>query len=141
LKCRQNIILFIKQKPEVRNRGIMKLNKIIAIFLIIGLISSLALLSITSCSKNGDSGKSIEQQSTVSVAETSAEKTAPETTTVTTEVKKNYYISSSEEFPNYSFICPDGWQLLDSGNGSRILIKNPDGTDNKAESIYHCRAA
>ena len=115
----------------------MKLNKIIAIFLIIGLISSLTLLSISSCSKNGDSGKSTEQQAPASVAETSAERTAPETTTTaTTEEKKNYYVSSSEEFLNYSFICPEGWQLLDSGDGSRILIKNPDGTGNKTESIY-----
>ena len=115
----------------------MKLNRIIAIFLTIGLISSLVLLSISSCSKNGDSGKSTEQQTPASVAETSAERTAPETTaTATTEEKKNYYVSSSEEFLNYSFICPEGWQLLDSGDGSRILIKNPDSTGNKTESIY-----
>ena len=115
----------------------MKLTKIIAIFLTIGLISSLALLSISSCSKNGDSGKSTEQQAPASVEQTSAERTAPETTApATTEEKKNYYVSSSEEFPNYSFICPEGWQLLDSGDGSRILIKNPDSTGNKTESIY-----
>ena len=115
----------------------MKLTKIIAIFLTFGLISSLALLSISSCSKNGDSGKSTEQQAPASVAQTSAEKTDSETTApATTEEKKNYYVSSSEEFPNYSFICPEGWQLLDSGDGSRILIKNPDSTGNKTESIY-----
>ena len=79
----------------------MKLNRIIAIFLIIGLISSLTLMSISSCSKNGDSGKSTEQQAPASVEQTSAEKTALETTT--TEEKKNYYVSSSEEFLNYSF--------------------------------------
>ena len=89
----------------------MKLNRIIVIFLIIGLISSLILTSISSCSKNGDSGKSTEQQAPASVEQTSVERTAPENTTA--EEKKNYYISSSEEFFNYSFICPEDWQLLE----------------------------
>jgi len=115
----------------------MKLNKSIAFFLIIVLISSLTLISVSSCSENGDSGNSTVQQSPDSVAQTSVETTAPGTTAVaTTEEKKNYYVSSSEEFLNYSFICPDGWQLFDSGDGSRILINNPDGTGNKTESIY-----
>jgi polyisoprenyl-teichoic acid--peptidoglycan teichoic acid transferase len=115
----------------------MKLNKIIVTFLITGLISSLTLISISSCSKNGDSGKSTEQKTPVSVTETTLEKTASETTTAaTTEEKKNYYVSSSEEFLNYSFICPENWKLFDSGDGSRILIKNPDDTGNRTESIY-----
>jgi len=115
----------------------MRLNRLIAFFLIIGLFSSLILISISSCSKNGNSGELTEQQTQAYVAETSAEETAPgTTTTATTEEKKNYYSSSSEDFLNYSFICPDDWQLFDSGDGSRILIKNPDDTGNKTESIY-----
>jgi LCP family protein required for cell wall assembly len=114
----------------------MKKNKIVIIILILGLISSLSLISITSCSKNGNSGNSVEQQTLNPASETSAEVTPETTATATTEEKKNYYVSSSEEFPNYSFICPEGWQLLDSGDGSRVLINNPDSTGNKTESIY-----
>jgi LCP family protein required for cell wall assembly len=112
----------------------MKINKIAAIILVLGLISSLCLVSISSCSQNGNSGNSTEQQA--SASETSAEITPETTAAATTEEKKNYYVSSSEEFPNYSFICPEGWQLLDSGDGSRILIKNSDDAGNKTESIY-----
>jgi len=112
----------------------MKLNRSIAIFLIFGLISLLTLMSISSCSQNGDSGKSTEQESSTSVAETSAESSVPEA--MTTEEKKNYYVSSSEEFSNYSFICPEGWQLFDSGDGDRILISNSGNSGNETESIY-----
>jgi LCP family protein required for cell wall assembly len=115
----------------------MKLNRNIAILLVIGLISSFILISISSCSKNDDIGKSAEQNAADSVEQTSPEITVSETTaTTTTEERKNYYISSSEEFLNYSFICPEGWQLLDSVDGSRILLNNPDSSDNKTESIY-----
>ncbi|MCL5073138.1 MAG: LCP family protein [Actinobacteria bacterium] len=115
----------------------MKLNKITAIFLIVGLFSSLTLISISSCSKNSNSGKPTEQQAPASDTETSAVNTAPEATvSATTEEKKNYYVSTSEEFPNYSFICPEGWKLFDSGDGGRILIEDPDVAANKNESIY-----
>ncbi|MCL4417398.1 MAG: LCP family protein, partial [Actinobacteria bacterium] len=104
-------------------------------FLIIGLFSSLTMISISSCSKNGSSGKSTQQQA--STSETSAVNTALETTVSSaTEEKKNYYVSTSEEFPNYSFICPEGWKLFDSGDGSRILIEDSDVAANKNESIY-----
>ncbi|MBM3706173.1 MAG: LytR family transcriptional regulator [Actinobacteria bacterium] len=54
----------------------------------------------------------------------------------TTEEPQNYYVSSSDEFTSYSFICPDGWTLFETGNGRRVVIENPSNSESSGESIY-----
>lgn len=93
---------------------------------------------IWSCSNQGQmDNSSMESASAVSSAEQdsqeSAEKTAP---AINEEEHKNYYVSSSEDFENYSFICPDSWTLYESGKGARVLIKNSNSISSKAESIF-----
>ena len=53
----------------------------------------------------------------------SIETTSPEAVTAEAE-KINYYVSGSKDFTNYSFVCPDKWELFEEENGSRVLIKN-----------------
>ncbi|MGM0365432.1 MAG: LCP family protein [Actinomycetota bacterium] len=37
---------------------------------------------------------------------------------------ENLYTSSSNRFPDYSFICPEGWELTGNGDGSRIIARD-----------------
>ncbi len=57
-----------------------------------------------------------------------------DTQTVETEPEPDYYVSSSKEFDNYSFICPDGWELLESGDGERVILNNKEYEG--SESIF-----
>jgi LCP family protein required for cell wall assembly len=41
---------------------------------------------------------------------------------------ENYYTSTSGEFKNYGFICPEGWILEESAGGGRVILTNT-GTD------------
>ncbi len=74
-----------------------------------------------------------EEPTSLSEGQASSDTTAPATEEVE---KKNYYVSKSGEFENYSFICPDNWVLYESGQGSRVMLKNSNSVDSKMESIF-----
>ncbi len=46
----------------------------------------------------------------------------------------DYYTSTSEDFNNYSFICPQGWTILEEKDGKRVLLDRA-GSGSSAESI------
>ena len=48
---------------------------------------------------------------------------------------KNYYTSTSGEFNNYGFICPEGWTLEEGAGGSRIVLTNTEADPYSAETI------
>jgi LCP family protein required for cell wall assembly len=47
-----------------------------------------------------------------------------------------YYSSSSSEFSNYSFVCPEGWKLYETDSGKRVVIENGDTDGAELESIF-----
>ncbi len=56
-----------------------------------------------------------------------AEKEEPEPAPEPEEEKiENLYISSSDVFGSYSFICPQGWTLTEHDDGFRVLAKGED---------------
>ena len=59
--------------------------------------------------------------------------TAAETST---EPPLNYYVSSSEDFDNYSFVCPDGWKLYETKSGAGVMLQNDINVESKNESIF-----
>ena len=48
---------------------------------------------------------------------------------------ENYYTSTSGEFNNYGFICPEGWTLEESTGGSRIVLTNTEADSSSAETM------
>jgi len=40
------------------------------------------------------------------------------------EIIENLYVSTSERFPNYSFICPQGWDLTVIDDGAMLLAQD-----------------
>ena len=74
-----------------------------------------------------------DESTNLSESQASSDTTAPP---VEVSEKKNYYVSQSSEFENYSFICPDNWVLYESGQGSRVMLKNSNSVDSKMESIF-----
>jgi len=45
-----------------------------------------------------------------------------------------YYTSNSEDFNNYSFICPRGWTIFEENDGKRVLLDRA-GNGSSVESI------
>ena len=101
-------------------------NKILVLSMITTLILSSSVIYI---------GCSLEESSTAGEASSTVEevqitdKPVAETveTTPTTEVLQNNYSSSSADFDNYSFICPEGWKLYETASGKRVILENSDG--------------
>jgi len=48
---------------------------------------------------------------------------------------ENYYTSTSGEFKNYGFICPEEWTLEESTGGSRIVLTNTGGNSPSVETM------
>ncbi len=46
----------------------------------------------------------------------------------------DYYTSTSKDFNNYSFICPEGWTILEEKDGGRVLLDRA-GSGSSVESI------
>ncbi|MCD4669274.1 MAG: LCP family protein [Actinomycetia bacterium] len=46
----------------------------------------------------------------------------------------DYYTSTSEDFNNYSFICLQGWTILEEKDGKRVLLSRA-GSSSSAENI------
>ncbi len=109
-------------------------NKKLALAAVVLLIASFSL-SYTACSN----GRSVDFSSTAETtgivqadekgveesAETSAETKSPEIA----------YTSSSQDFDDYSFICPESWKLYETDHGRRVLITNMDDSIG-IESIF-----
>ncbi|MCL4417263.1 MAG: hypothetical protein M1365_11295, partial [Actinobacteria bacterium] len=55
---------------------------------------------------------------------------------ITTQPPENYYVSSSNEFADYSFICPDEWQLFESEEGGSVILHNNKSSGSESESIF-----
>ncbi len=48
---------------------------------------------------------------------------------------ENYYSSTSGEFKNYGFICPEGWMLAEEDGGSRVVLTKIEEGTHPAEAI------
>ena len=103
----------------------------ISILLILTLLFSAALLS---CSKQS-AGKNNEKQAS---GETTSAAAEVETTAAETQAQPplNYYVSSSKDFDNYSFVCPEGWKLYETKAGASVVIQNDKSVESKVESIF-----
>jgi LCP family protein required for cell wall assembly len=110
--------------------------KYLIIIVIIALISVSVVLSINvKRAKDMEKTAVLEQvpEDTVEDSKESHYETSIEESNVE---DKNYYVSSLNNFKNYSFVCPDGWELLEEDSGSRVLIKSGGSLKNKSiESI------
>lgn len=110
------------------------------IFLISALMIFIMMFSvaISSCSKQQAAESTVQGQSQVS-GETTAPTTAVAVSTAvetSTEPPINYYISSSEDFDNYSFVCPGGWKLFETKSGAGVILQNDMNVESKNESIF-----
>jgi len=85
------------------------------IFLSITLIISLISASF-GCKKAEEDTAIVITEQTATIPETTKEQKDPD-----------LYSSSSEDFKNYSFLCPQGWTLFEEENGSRIIINGSQG--------------
>jgi len=109
-------------------------------FLISMLLIFILMLSaaLSSCSKQPSLESTAQEQNeqsseTTSPAAAEAVTTAVETST---EPPPDYYVSSSEDFDNYSFVCPDGWKLYETKSGAGVVIQNDINVESKNESIF-----
>jgi len=106
--------------------------KYLMIIIVLGLIAVSIVLTI----HKKEASKTIaEEQKAMEESEIAKEDSEKEQAEEVEGEKKNYYISSSVNFQNYSFICPDGWNLLEEDNGSRVLIRNNSFGGAPVESI------
>ncbi len=101
------------------------------------LVVLLVLPAIWGCSSDAEINSTGKGPGTVVNGDTQEAGSASETTAAETVAKKpvNYYVSASDEFDNYSMVCPDSWELYESGSGSRVLLKNSNSVESKLESI------
>lgn len=110
--------------------------KYLIVIVIIGLISVSVVLSINIKRAKDKEKTAALEQVPEDIVEDSKE-THDETSLKESKVEdKNYYASSLNNFKNYSFICPDDWELLEEDSGRRVLIKSVGNLKNKfIESI------
>ncbi len=104
----------------------MSSKKIYTAMIIVGIMGALIILAI-GCRAEEEPlpvpSPQIEQE------EEAAEEPLPEPAVKEQEEEEeeeeieNLYVSSSNLFPNYSFICPDGWEITGAEDGSRILLE------------------
>jgi LCP family protein required for cell wall assembly len=108
---------------------------LISALMIFVLIFSLAL---PSCSKQQAAESTVQGQSQVSGETTSSTAAEAVSTAADTsiELPPNYYVSSSEDFDNYSFVCPDGWKLFETKSGAGVVLQNDLNVESKNESIF-----
>ena len=102
-------------------------NKIIVASIIIILIVPVSII-YTGCNRE-------EEVGTGETARNAGEAQNPDVTTDNilestpeAEPLQNYYESSSDDFNDYSFICPEGWKLYETGSGRRVVLENINGT-------------
>ena len=114
--------------------------RILIFILLLFFLSSSIFLG---CSKYEKAGKELEVQTDSSVKKSDAiaeEEIAETADTVLDENAakqlKNTYVSRSEDFINYSFLCPEGWELFETDSGSRLILKKENSSLNKIESIF-----
>ena len=109
----------------------------ILIFLLLIFLSSSILFG---CSGNKVDSKELEAQTESSAIQTDAYTNMESTDTslqdITTHPTENVYFSKSNDFTNYSFICPEGWRLFETGSGNRLILINENSSGDKTESIF-----
>jgi len=110
--------------------------KYLIVIVIIGLISVSIVLSINiKRAKDKEKAAALEQ-APEEIVEDSKESHDEALLEESKAEDKNYYVSSLNNFKNYSFVCPDDWELLEEDNGRRVLIKSGGSLKNKSiESI------
>ena len=115
----------------------MRLKRYLTYFLILAVAGFIGTGVFFSCSKNkGDESTSPSETTSEAIGSESMKTTSGEVS-ATEDEKINYYVSSSKDFTNYSFVCPDKWELFEEENGSRVLIKNgANGVNDTTESIF-----
>jgi LCP family protein required for cell wall assembly len=110
------------------------------VFLISVLMVFILLFSmvLSSCSRHqsGESTAQGQNQATVETTSSTAAEAVATDAEASTEPSPNYYVSSSEDFGNYSFICPDGWKLYAAKSGAGVIIQNDINVVSKNESIF-----
>ncbi len=100
-------------------------NRITVMSVIFLLIVSSSAIYI-GCSS--EESKSIETAAEAVEEIHSTDKTTAEITETytTTGPVQDYYASSSNDFDNYSFVCPEGWELYETDSGRRVMLKKTD---------------
>jgi LCP family protein required for cell wall assembly len=115
-------------------------SKSLSIFIISVLMIFILIFSVvlSSCSKQQAAESTAQEQSQASGETASSTATEAVTTAaeVSTEPPPNYYISSSEDFDNYSLVCPDGWKLYETKSGAGVILQNDVNVESKNESIF-----
>ena len=107
-------------------------NKILISFVIITLIASVSII-YTGCSKEEIRNIDKVTEPVVEIQSADEPDDESEETSSTTRPLQNFYVSSSEDFSNYSFICPEDWKLYETDSGRRVVLKNMNdgsGTEN-----------
>jgi LCP family protein required for cell wall assembly len=116
---------------------------LISVLLIFILMFSLAL---SSCSTQSADNNDENQQAAESTAQGQSQASDETTSTAaeaeitaagtSTEPPPNYYVSSSKDFDNYSFVCPEGWKLYETKSGAGVMLQNDINVESKNESIF-----
>ena len=103
------------------------------IFLISSLMIFILLFSVvlSSCSKQQAAESTAQGQS-----QASGETSSSIASEASTEPSLDYYVSSSKDFDNYSFVCPDGWKLYETKSGAGVILQNDINVESKNESIF-----
>jgi LCP family protein required for cell wall assembly len=125
-------------------RSHMKIKNNILVFLIVLALLLSSSLIYPGCSTgvidltestSGSIETSIQQETGLENEAETTGKTTAEVTAVDEDPLQNIYVSNSNDFRNYSFLCPDGWELYENGSGSRVVLKNSE-TGMDLESIF-----
>ena len=125
----------------------MKIKKYL-LYLLILIVAGAVIVSIYYTLRDRDDTDTVpaSQTDTENDPETAGEKgdeTVPDENNISTEDVieediediENYYTSTSGEFKNYGFICPEGWTLEESYNGNRVVLTNTGSDFSSAETI------
>ena len=86
---------------------------------------------LSSCSKQQAAESTAQGQS-----QASGETSSSIASEASTEPSLDYYVSSSKDFDNYSFVCPDGWKLYETKSGAGVILQNDINVESKNESIF-----
>ncbi len=124
----------------------MKIKKYL-LYLLILIVAGAITVSIFYTLRGSDdadiaSGSQADKENDLEATEDKSDETIPEENSDETEDAieevveiENYYTSTSGEFTNYGFICPEGWTLEEGAGGSRIVLTNTGVDSSSAETM------
>jgi LCP family protein required for cell wall assembly len=133
------------KKSELKK--IFKIKKLfsLCVFTAILIIMIVSLPVLQSCKGTGsESSEPAEEtsqeqeQTTAAETDTGQQEEGSGQTTDTTGIEDNvnYYASSSGEFGNYSFLCPEGWKLYETDSGRKILLESTGTGGAESQFIF-----